>query len=127
MTKPWVNPIHAARAKHKKKYCGKYFKGTYGINKKGCKKDELCIYADQGSGGEWCWTKKKIHKKDNKKEYKKGKNGKKFKKNFIETNKNWKKIKKKQNNKQKKKKQNKNKQNKKKKFFTVTETNFKSS
>jgi len=63
MTKPWVNPIHAARAKHKKKYCGKYFTGTYGINKKGCKKDELCIYADQGSGGEWCWTKKRKYTK----------------------------------------------------------------
>lgn len=52
----WVNPIHAARAKYKKKYCGKYLTGTYGVNKKGCKKDELCVYSDQGSGGEWCFT-----------------------------------------------------------------------
>lgn len=44
MTKPRVDPFHAARAKHKKKYCGKYFKGIYGIDKKGCKKDELFNY-----------------------------------------------------------------------------------
>ena len=84
MTKPWVNPIHAARAKHKKKYCGKYFKGTYGINKKGCKKDELCIYADQGSGGEWCWTKKrKYTKKTTKKNTKKEKKEKDLKKLLL--------------------------------------------
>ena len=84
MTKPWVNPIHAARAKHKKKYCGKYFKGTYGINKKGCKKDELCIYADQGSGGEWCWTKKrKYTKKTTKKNTKKEKMEKNLKKILL--------------------------------------------
>ena len=51
-----------SREKHKKEYCKKYYKGKYGINKKGCKKDSKCTYVDMGSGGEWCYTKKKSRK-----------------------------------------------------------------
>jgi hypothetical protein len=59
----------SARKKEKKKYCKKYYKGKYGINKKGCKKDPICKYVDMGSGGEWCYTllKKNIEKKTKKK------------------------------------------------------------
>jgi len=47
------------RKEHKKKHCGKYYKGAHGIHKKACKKDSECIYSDHGSGGEWCFTKKR--------------------------------------------------------------------
>ena len=40
-------------------------KYRYGINKKGCKKDPMCKYVDMGSGGEWCYTKKKSKQKKN--------------------------------------------------------------
>lgn len=44
------------RKTQKKKYCKKYYKGKYKIDKRGCKKDPRCLYADMGSGGEWCYT-----------------------------------------------------------------------
>jgi len=43
------------RKTQKKKYCKKYYKGKYKIDKRGCKKDPRCLYADMGSGGEWCY------------------------------------------------------------------------
>lgn len=60
-----------SREKHKKGYCKKYYKGKYGINKKGCKKDQKCKYVDMGSGGEWCYTKKRAYKKRRKRNLKK--------------------------------------------------------
>jgi hypothetical protein len=51
------------RKKQKKKHCGKYYKGVHGIHQKTCKKDPKCIYSDQGSGGEWCFTKKRKYTK----------------------------------------------------------------
>ena len=57
----------SARKQEKKKYCKKYYKGKYGINKKGCKKDPMCKYVDMGSGGEWCYTKKRKYKKKKRK------------------------------------------------------------
>tara|TARA_B110000438_G_C15806126_1_gene647424 strand:- start:2218 stop:2754 length:537 start_codon:yes stop_codon:yes gene_type:complete len=60
-----------SRKKHKKGYCKKYYKGKYGINKKGCKKDQKCKYVDMGSGGEWCYTKKRAYKKRRKRNLKK--------------------------------------------------------
>ena len=51
------------RKEHKKKHCGKYYKGAHGIHKKACKKDSECIYSDHGSGGEWCFTKKRSKRK----------------------------------------------------------------
>jgi hypothetical protein len=57
----------SARNKERKKYCKKYYKGKYGINKKGCKKDPKCKYVDMCSGGEWCYTKKRTYKKRKKK------------------------------------------------------------
>ena len=57
----------SARKQEKKKYCKKYYKGKYGINKKRCKKDPMCKYVDMGSGGEWCYTKKKKYKKKKRK------------------------------------------------------------
>ena len=52
-----------SKKKHRKGYCKKYYKGKYGINRKGCKKDAKCKYVDMGSGGEWCYTKKRAYKK----------------------------------------------------------------
>ena len=60
-----------SREKHKKGYCKKYYKGKYRINKKGCKKDQKCKYVDMGSGGEWCYTKKRAYKKRRKRNLKK--------------------------------------------------------
>ena len=60
-----------SREKHKKEYCKKYYKGKYDIDKKGCEKDPKCIYVDMGSGGEWCYTKKRRYKKRRKRNLKK--------------------------------------------------------
>ena len=59
------------RKTQKKKYCKKYYKGKYKIDKRGCKKDPRCLYADMGSGGEWCYTKKRAYKKRRKRNLKK--------------------------------------------------------
>jgi len=55
--------MEKARGEAKKQYCGRYLTGKYGVNKKGCKKDEKCVYSDMGSGGEWCWKKKRKYSK----------------------------------------------------------------
>ena len=60
-----------SREKHKKEYCKKYYKGKYDIDKKGCEKDPKCKYVDMGSGGEWCYTKKRRYKKRRKRNLKK--------------------------------------------------------
>ena len=41
-----MNTWERARAEEKKKYCKKYYKGKYKINKKGCKKDPMCTYVN---------------------------------------------------------------------------------
>ena len=61
---PYSDILYERRIKeHKKKHCGKYYKGAHGIRRKACKKDPKCIYGDHGSGGEWCFTKKRKYTK----------------------------------------------------------------
>ena len=55
-----VSSWESARKREKGKYCKKYYKGKYDINKKACKKDPKCKYTDMGSGGEWCYTKSNV-------------------------------------------------------------------
>ena len=52
---PSWDPVANLRKTQKKKYCKKYYKGKYKIDKPGCKTDPRCLYADMGSGGELCY------------------------------------------------------------------------
>ena len=53
-----ISTYARSRKEDKKTKCGKYYKGKWNVDAKGCKKDKRCRYSDMGSGGEWCLLKK---------------------------------------------------------------------